>query len=104
MSQEVPEEKNHWTEAQWKSALALFLRFVDDGFCLTRVNFENSMGFKVSGEMYRIKHAVQSQNVFRYVVREAEDIGMVVNAQKTAMMCISGAMEIVSDVQTNLKR
>ena len=97
MNIEVPAEKNHWIEAQWETALALFLRFIDDGFCLTRVNFENSMGFKINKEMVRVKHDVQSQNVFRHVVRKAEDIGMVVNAQKTAMMCVSGAIDFNAD-------
>ena len=41
LHQTVPYEKNHWTEAKWKEALALFLRFIDDGFCLSKVNFEN---------------------------------------------------------------
>ena len=36
--EELPEEPNHWTEARWKMALALLLRFIDDGFCLSKVN------------------------------------------------------------------
>lgn len=62
----VPDEPNHWTEARWKAALALFLRFIDDGFCLSKVNFENSIGFTVNGQKYRVKHAIQAQNVFRH--------------------------------------
>ena len=49
------------------------------------------MGFEVNGLNYRIKHAVQAQNVFRHIVRNAESIGMVINASKTTIMCISGA-------------
>ena len=97
MTTTVPEEPNHWTESRWKAALALFLRFIDDGFCLTKVNFENSYGFRVNGQLHRVKHAVQSQNVFRHVVRRAEDLGMVVNALKTAMICVSGATEYEAD-------
>lgn len=58
----------------------------DDGFCLSKVNFENSIVFEVNGEAHRMKHSVQTQNVFRHVVRNAEDIGMVVNAAKTTML------------------
>ena len=94
---DVPEEPNHWTEARWKAAVALFLRFIDDGFCLSKVNFENSLGFSINGQKYRIKHAVQAQNVFRHVVRRAEDLGMVVNAAKTAMICVSGATDFQAD-------
>ena len=81
----VPEEQNHWTEARWKVALALFLRYIDDGFCLSRVNFENSFGFEVNGQNIRVKHAIQAQNIFRHIVRNAESLGMVVNAKKTTV-------------------
>ena len=76
---DLPEEKNDRTEAKWKQTLALLLRYIDDGFSLSKVNFENSYGFTVSGVLHRVKHAVQGQNVFRHLVRRAEDIGMVVN-------------------------
>ena len=97
LDEPVPTEPNHWTEAKWKAAVALFLRFIDDGFCLSKINFENSLGFEVDGLKYRIKHAVQSQNVFRHVVRNAEGLGMVVNSAKTAMICVSGASEYRAD-------
>ena len=93
----MPVEQNHWTEARWRAAVALFLRFIDDGFSLSKVNFENSLGFEVSGQKYRVKHAVQSQNVFRHIVRNAEDLGMVVNSAKMAMICVSGATEYKAD-------
>ena len=93
----VPHEPNHWTEARWEAALAVFLRFIDDGFCLSMVNFENSIGFNINGRLQRIKYAVQAQNIFQHVVRRAEDIGMVVNASKTAMICMSGALEYDAD-------
>ena len=97
LDEPVPVEQNHWTEPRWKAAVALFLRFIADGFCLSKVNFENSLGFEVSGQKYRVKHAVQSQNVFRHIVRNAENLGMVVNSAKTAMICVSGATEYKAD-------
>ena len=97
LEEPVPHEPNHWTEARWRAALAIFLRFIDDGFCLSRVNFENSIGFEVNGHRYRVKHAVQAQNIFRHVVRNAEQLGMVVNTSKTAMMCVSGALDYEAD-------
>ena len=71
--------------------LAILLRFVDDGFCLSRVNYENSLGFVVNGTKHRIKHAIQCQNVFRHLVRNAEEIGMKVNTDKTTLVCFSDA-------------
>ena len=95
--QEVPLEKNAKTEAKWRAKLGALLRFIDDGFSLTKVNFENSYGFEVSGTKFRIKHAVQSQNIFRHLVRKAEEIGMVVNTKKTAMMCVSDSLAFEAD-------
>lgn len=72
-------EPNDKTEAKWLAKLAVLLRYIDDGFSLSKINFDNSYGFSVNGVQYRVKHAIQSQNVFRHIVREAEDIRMVVN-------------------------
>ena len=72
----VPEEPNHRTEAKWVVTRAKLLRFVDDGFSMARVNYKNSFGFTVNGVKYRVKHAKQSQNIFRHLVRNAEAIGM----------------------------
>ena len=93
----VPDEPNAKTEAKWRPTKAKLLRFVDDGFTLSRINFENSYGFTVNGVMYRVKHAVQAQNVFRHMVRRAEGIGMKVNASKTAMVCFSDASGYTAD-------
>ena len=83
---DLPEEPNHRMEARWRQIKVELLRFVDDGFCLSKVNFENSFGFEVNGIKHRVKHAAQSQNVFRHMVRRAEDIGMKVNTAKTTMV------------------
>ena len=89
---DLPEEPNARTEAKWKQILADLLRYIDDEFGLSKVNFENSFGFEVNDVFHRIKHSVQSQNVFRHLVRAAEEIGMVVNSRKTSMICISDAL------------
>ena len=93
----LPEEPNARTEARWRFTLATLLRYIDDGFTLTRENFENSLGMRVNGVLHRVKHAVQAQNVFRHLVRRAEEIGMVVNSTKTAMICISDAQAYEAD-------
>lgn len=51
----------------------------------------------MNGQHFRVKHAVQAQNVFRHIVRRAEQIGMVVNLKKTAMVCVSDALSYVAD-------
>ena len=77
--------------------MVALLRFIDDGFTLTRVNFENSFGMVVNGVHHRVKHAIQAQNVFRHLVRREEDIGMVVNTNKTSMICVSDAAGYEAD-------
>ena len=93
----LPEEPHDRTEAKWRQTLALLLRYIDDGFSLSKINFENSYGFQVTGVFHRCKHAVQSQNVFRHLVRRAEDIGRVVNSGKTTMVCVSDATSYQAD-------
>lgn len=46
---------------------------------------------------HRVKHAVQAQNVFRHIVRNAEHIGMKVNTGKTSMVCFSDASAYRAD-------
>ena len=77
--------------------LGILLRYIDDGFGVTRVNFENSIGMTVNGVTYRIKHAIQAQNIFRHIVKKAEEIGMKVNSGKTGMICISDALAYEAD-------
>ena len=72
--------------------MAILLRYIDDGFSLVKVYYENSIGFQVNGIQHRIKHAAQSQNVFHHLVRNAEKTGMKVNASKTTLVCFSDAL------------
>ena len=89
--QEVLFEPNDRTEAKWVAKPAASLRFIDDCFSLSKVNFENSYSFKIGDVCHRVKHAVQTQNVFRHIVKRATESGMVVNAEKTMLVCVSDA-------------
>ena len=93
----VPHEPNHRTEAKWLSRLAKLIRFVDDGFSLSKINFENSYGFLVNSVNHRVKHAIQSQNIFRHMIRRTEALGMRVNKEKTSMICVSDALAYEAD-------
>lgn len=52
---------------------------------------------EVNGKKFRVKHAIKAQNVFRHLVRQAEKIGMAVNTEKTAMICVSDASSYTAD-------
>ena len=99
--EEVSYEPNDRTEAKWRATLAKLLRYVDDGFTLSKINFENSFGFKMNGVFYIVKHEVQAQNIFRHIVRRAEEIGMKVNSDKTSMICVSDALDYEADAFIN---
>lgn len=88
---------NPITEAKWKGRPVEVLKFIDDGISSAVLNYENSFGFRVSGQFYRVKQANQTQNVFRHMVRRAEQKGMVVNSSRTALMCISDASSYAAD-------
>ena len=61
---------------------------VDDNLQIDKIFMENACP---TGENRRDKHAIPTQNLFRRITSKAESRGMVVNASKTAMMCISDA-------------
>ena len=54
---------------------------------------ETAVRYEKDSEAYRVKHAVPSQNVFRYVTKRAESIGMKVNKGKTSVLCVSDALK-----------
>ena len=82
MRMEPPSEPNVRLEAKVRSKLAALLCYIDNGFSITKVNFENSFGFQVNGIFFQVKHAVQAQNLFRHLVCRATAIGMLVNKKK----------------------
>ena len=95
--QTVPDEPNDRTEARWIHTLPTLRQFIDDGFTLSKINFKNSYGFEVNGFRYGSKHAVQAQNVFRHMVKNAERLGMKVNASKTDMICVSDSLSFEAE-------
>ena len=52
---------------------------------------------EVNGTKFWVKHALKAQNIFRHLVGKAEEIGMVVNTDKTAMVCVSDAASYTAD-------
>ena len=79
------------TGLRWKPKWPRSLKFVDDSMMITKNNMDSADVLTVAGKLHKNKHDVQSQNVFRRVVRRAEARGMVVNRGKTKILCISDA-------------
>ena len=74
----IPDEPNPPTSAVWKPRPTSEFKYVDDSTLCTRINTENVD--VLDGK--KTKHAVQTENVFRRVVRNAEEIGMKINEEK----------------------
>ena len=90
----VPPEPNPKTSARWLAERVVVRKYVDDGVTIEKINMEtarvNNLGTR------KIKHAIPSQNVFRHTVKKATRRGMRVNAQKTALLCISDSLSKTS--------
>lgn len=70
----------------------IILKYVDDCLSLKKLNFGTIVATP-SGDTYiKVKQTSSSQNAFLSVKFTAEQRGMVVNANKTQILCISGAL------------
>ena len=85
------------TSAIWKPRAAENNKYVDDGIIDSKLDMENVITTMISGRPTRSKHAIASQNMFRRIVRNAELIGMKVNASKTNQICISDSLSYDAD-------
>ena len=86
----LPEEPNPVTSAVWKHRPTDMHKYIDDGILDTKLNMET---VQARGDPpTKDKHAVDTQNVFRRTIRNAESIGMKANTDKTNLLCISDAM------------
>ena len=51
-------------------------------FASPKLTLKTVFGFEVNGQKFRVKHAIQAQNIFCHIVRKAEEIKMVINQEK----------------------
>ena len=89
----LPPEPNHWTDAIWKARRTGVHKFVDDNILDTKINMDTAEDeVAVDGTRTKTKHAVDTQNVFKRTIRNAELIGMRVNTAKTNLLCVSDSL------------
>ena len=89
--QHPPDEPNHWTRAIWKRRRVRCYKYVDDGITCEKVSFENAQETPGPSRPYRLKRAIPSEGAFRSTKERAEAKGMLVNSDKTGILCISDA-------------
>ena len=92
--EELPPEPAPVTQAKWKHSPIDLLKYVDDNVSAEKINMETADRMQLETE-HRDKHAVQTQNLFRTVLRAAEFKGMKINHSKTGILVISDAMSYV---------
>ena len=81
-----PHERDYLHLPPWRQELLTVLKYVDDNIFLKKLNFDSVM---TGPDASRVKHALRTQNLHRWVVFEAESRGMRVNAKKTMALLIS---------------
>ena len=93
-----PEKNKKKTGLRWRAREPRKLKYVEDGMIVSRINMDSGemVGWDGRREVRR-KMDIQTQNMFRRVVRRAESRGMVVNNGKTKVLCISDAMSYTAE-------
>ena len=89
--QPVPHEEGLGTQVLTRKPVKI-VKYVDDSISCEKLNFARIPITMLAGMPVKIRIAMASQNAFRSVVVKAERKGMVVNADKTNILCISDAL------------
>ena len=89
--EESPPVEVIYKNSKWRERPGLNLKYVDDNLSLEKIFMKNADRDPTNPKL-KFKHAIASQNKFRWVIRRAEERGMKVNSSKTSMICISDAM------------
>ena len=97
--EDPPPEPSPRTQAAWIRKKVRCYQYVDDGIMTEKVNFENADRGVVhdddadtAGVNHRLKHAVPSENAFRWICSKAISKGMKVNTLKTNILCVEDAL------------
>ena len=94
----IPEEKNKKkTGLRWKKKKPKKFKYVDDGMICSKINMDSGLVQVRNGRTFKIKHDLQTQNMFSRVVGRATDRGMVVNSAKTKVLCVSDSQTYTAE-------
>ena len=70
----------------------LVFKYIDDILTCEKLNFGDVLPVMRDGKPVKIKQAFNTQNCFRSVSAKSGQIGMIVNAKKTGLLCVSDAL------------
>ena len=86
-----PPERKVGTQVLTQKPVKVF-KYVDDNLTCEKVNFGTVAITMSPGGPVKVKQALPTQNAFRSITGRARQKGMVVNADKTKLICISDAL------------
>ena len=87
-----PAETRTGTQVLTSKMVRIF-KYIDDNVSVEKMNLGNvNITVSVDGKKIKRKHALPTQNAFRSVTSKAKEKGMVVNAAKTNLLCVSDAL------------
>ena len=86
-----PIENKVGTQVLTVKAVKIF-KYVDDNISVDKVNFGQVDVTVVGGNNVKFKLAINLQNAFRSISVKAEEMGMVINSDKTQLLTISDAL------------
>lgn len=70
----------------------MIVKYVDDNMSVEKINFGTVQAVLINNKFIKSKLAIPSQNAFRSITTNAKKKGMLVNADKTNMVCISDSL------------
>ena len=89
------------TERKWRDEPLLTVKFVDDGINAEKVNMKEVPLMIENQERTKLTHAEKTGQLLEHMRCNAQKKGLVVNEQKTGLMCISAARSFQAKVGFN---
>ena len=86
-----PAEESVGTQTLTQKPVLTF-KYIDDNVSCEKLNLGNVSISTEGGLPVKIKQALPTQNAFRSITTKAMEKGMVVNASKTTLLCVSDAL------------
>ena len=79
-------------ESNFVPRLPSVVKYIDDSLIIEKINMKTPPLLEdLDGRRFKSVNPSRSQDLFTHIVASAEEKGMVVNAAKTGLLCVSGA-------------
>ena len=86
-------------DPHWRPTEPSSLKFVDDSIHFSVINMRAEPLMIHGGKLIKTTSAPEAQAMLEHIIKRAEERGMVVNDDKTGVMCVSGATSFEAGVK-----